>query len=168
MLFRCLGQLLQAQETPPNIIFFIADDMYPDMFNKLPEGHCKNLTPNIDRLAKEISYLGNLYVASPVCTPSRYDVLTGNYASRASNDALNNLLRKTKDKSSSSGIHSLRRVVRKPSVVICRKWAIKPVLLGKTTSLKVKSRSIKPKSLILRVWFRADLAVFAYRSGDYR
>ena len=78
---------LQAQESPPNIIFFIADDMYPDMFNNLPEGEGKNLTPNIDRLAKEGSYLGNLYVASPVCTPSRYNVLTGNYASRASNDA---------------------------------------------------------------------------------
>jgi arylsulfatase A-like enzyme len=77
----------QSNPTSPNIIFFIADDMYPDMFNNLPEGEGKNLTPNIDRLANEGSFLSNLYVASPVCTPSRYNVLTGNYASRANNDS---------------------------------------------------------------------------------
>lgn len=35
----------------PNIIFFITVDMYPKIFNCLPEGKDKNLTPNIDRLA---------------------------------------------------------------------------------------------------------------------
>jgi len=45
-------------------------------------------------LAKEGSYLENLYVASPVCTPSRYNVLTGNYASRASNDAFKSFTEK--------------------------------------------------------------------------
>ena len=69
-----------------NIIFFIADDMYPDMFNCLPEGKGKNLTPNIDRLASEGVFMSNQIVASPVCTPSRYNCLTGNYASRASNE----------------------------------------------------------------------------------
>ena len=37
----------------PNIIFFIADDMYPEMFNSLPQGAGRNLTPNLDRLASE-------------------------------------------------------------------------------------------------------------------
>ncbi len=69
----------------PNVIFIIADDMYPDMFNALPEGKGKNLTTNIDRLAKEGTFLTNQYVVSPVCTPSRYNCLTGNYASRAVN-----------------------------------------------------------------------------------
>ncbi len=69
----------------PNIIFFIADDMYPEMFNCLPEGKGKNLTPNLDRLAAEGTILVNQYVVSPVCTPSRYNCLTGNYASRATN-----------------------------------------------------------------------------------
>jgi arylsulfatase A-like enzyme len=71
----------------PNIIFFIADDMYPEMFNCLPEGKGQNLTPNIDRLAKEGVLMSNQYVVSPVCTPSRYNCLTGRYASRATNDA---------------------------------------------------------------------------------
>lgn len=74
------------QGKQPNVIFFITDDMYPYMFNNLPEGKGKNLTPNIDRLAREGVYLSNIHVASPVCTPSRYNVLTGNYASRATND----------------------------------------------------------------------------------
>lgn len=69
----------------PNIIFFIADDMYPEMFNCLSEGKGKNLTPNIDRLAAEGTIMMNQYVVSPVCTPSRYNCLTGNYASRATN-----------------------------------------------------------------------------------
>lgn len=69
----------------PNVIFFIADDMYPEMFNCLPEGKGKNLTPNIDRLAEEGVLMINQTVVSPVCTPSRYNCLTGNYASRAVN-----------------------------------------------------------------------------------
>jgi len=69
----------------PNIIFFIADDMYPEMFNCLPEGEGKNLTPNLDRLAAEGTIMVNQYVVSPVCTPSRFNCLTGNYASRATN-----------------------------------------------------------------------------------
>lgn len=67
----------------PNIIFFIADDMYPEMFNCLPQGKGKNLTPNLDRLASEGVIMQNQYVVSPVCTPSRYNCLTGNYASRS-------------------------------------------------------------------------------------
>lgn len=77
---------------PPNILFFIADDMYRDMFNCLPEGKGKNLTPNLDRLAREGVIMHNQYVVSPVCTPSRFNCLTGNYASRARNE---NFLRRT-------------------------------------------------------------------------
>ena len=73
------------QKKRPNIIFFIADDMRPYMFNCLPEGRGNNLTPNIDRLAAEGTILMGQHVASPLCTPSRYNVLTGRYASRATN-----------------------------------------------------------------------------------
>ena len=75
----------------PNIIFFIADDMLPSMFNCLPQGAGKNLTPNIDRLAEEGVIMMGQHVVSPVCTPSRYNCLTGRYASRATNASfLNN------------------------------------------------------------------------------
>jgi arylsulfatase A len=72
-------------DTRPNIVFFIADDMLPRHFNVLPEGEGRNLTPNLDRLAREGTLLTEGHVASPVCTPSRYNVLTGNFASRANN-----------------------------------------------------------------------------------
>jgi arylsulfatase A-like enzyme len=70
----------------PNVIFFIADDMLPKHFNCLPQGAGKNLTPNIDRLAAGGTVMTEQHVASPICTPSRYNVLTGNYASRAQNE----------------------------------------------------------------------------------
>ena len=75
-----------VEQKKPNVIFFIADDMTPEMFNALPEGKGKNLTPNIDRLTREGVFMVNQRVVSPVCTPSRYNSLTGNYASRAVND----------------------------------------------------------------------------------
>ncbi|MDQ8180320.1 sulfatase-like hydrolase/transferase [Pelagicoccus sp. SDUM812005] len=70
---------------PPNIIFFIADDMYKEMFNCLNEEVDQYLTPNIDRLAREGTVMVNQNVVSPVCTPSRYNCMAGQYASRAVN-----------------------------------------------------------------------------------
>ncbi|SNR78311.1 Arylsulfatase A [Lutibacter agarilyticus] len=75
----------EVVQEKPNFIFFIADDMYPDMFNTRPEGKGENLTPNIDRLANEGVFMTGQMVSSPVCTPSRYNSLTGTYASRATN-----------------------------------------------------------------------------------
>jgi arylsulfatase A-like enzyme len=76
-------------DTHPNVLFIITDDQRRAEFNFLPEGRDehgkpKNLSPNIDRLAAEGVVLLNQYVSSPVCTPSRYSVLTGTYASRSS------------------------------------------------------------------------------------
>ncbi|MFO7669932.1 MAG: sulfatase-like hydrolase/transferase [Bacteroidales bacterium] len=85
LLFR--GCTPEAPSERPNILFFIADDMYPDMFNCLPEGKGKNLTPNLDRLSSEGTLMLKQYVVSPVCTPSRFNCLTGKYASRAVNSA---------------------------------------------------------------------------------
>jgi len=83
---------LKLSNKQPNIIFIIADDMYPWMFNNLKEGRSVNgsplnLTPNIDRLIEEGVWLENMKVVSPVCTPSRYNCLTGTYASRAQNES---------------------------------------------------------------------------------
>lgn len=81
-LFSC-SNILKSYQKKPNFIFFIADDMRPEMFNFLPEGKNQNLTPNLDRLAREGTIMMNQYVVSPVCTPSRYNCLTGRYASRS-------------------------------------------------------------------------------------
>ena len=73
------------EQDRPNIIFFISDDMLPKHFNTLQKGSDKYLTPNLDRLAKEGTLMSEQHVVSPVCTPSRYNVLTGQYGSRAQN-----------------------------------------------------------------------------------
>ena len=77
--------LIATASQKPNIIFFIADDMLPVHFNCLSEGKDKYFTPNIDRLANEGVLMLEQHVVSPVCTPSRYSVLTGLYPSRATN-----------------------------------------------------------------------------------
>ncbi|MBC8871758.1 MAG: sulfatase-like hydrolase/transferase, partial [Planctomycetes bacterium] len=77
-----LVQLAANAGTKPNVLFIITDDQERSEFNFLPEGRDergepRNLTPNIDRLATEGVVFLNQYVSSPVCTPSRYSVLTG-------------------------------------------------------------------------------------------
>ncbi len=72
-----------AQQGRPNFVFFILDDMQQWMFNCLQQDGGEYLTPNIDRLAAEGTVMMGQHVVSPVCTPSRYNCLTGRYASRA-------------------------------------------------------------------------------------
>ncbi len=88
------GCALAKTERKPNVVFFIADDMLPKHFNCLPQGKGKNLTPNIDRLWQEGTVMTEQHVCSPICTPSRYNVLTGNYASRANNDWFKSITKK--------------------------------------------------------------------------
>jgi arylsulfatase A-like enzyme len=87
LFIRCSDSKIEKPETikRPNFIFFIIDDMERDQFNCLPEGKEKNLTPNIDKLAEDGTIMMNQYVASPVCTPARFNSLTGVYGSRANN-----------------------------------------------------------------------------------
>jgi arylsulfatase A-like enzyme len=104
----------EKASTPPNIIFFIADDMYPEMFNCLPEGEGQNLTPNLDRLAAEGTLMRNQYVVSPVCTPSRFNCLTGKYASRARN---RQFLRKTEMEGGQTVIQWNTFITQKDSIL---------------------------------------------------
>ncbi len=67
----------------PNIIFFLVDDF--DKLETSPYGG-KVLTPNLDRLAAEGMLFNNAYVTSTVCTPSRYTMLTGRYASSSTSE----------------------------------------------------------------------------------
>lgn len=85
------GCKMDGQKVRPNIIFIITDDQHRDQFNYLPEGKSEageplNLTPSIDRLAGGGVILDQCYVTTSVCTPSRYSLLSGTYASRARNE----------------------------------------------------------------------------------
>ncbi len=66
---------------PPNIVFLLVDDLgamdvgafNPDTFHE---------TPNIDRLAAGGVRFTRGYAANPVCSPTRYSIMTGRYPTR--------------------------------------------------------------------------------------
>jgi len=75
-------------EQRPNIVMIVTDDQHRIDFNFLAEGRdnngkALNLSPNIDKIANEGIIFNNMYATSSVCTPSRFSVLTGQLASRA-------------------------------------------------------------------------------------
>lgn len=70
---------------PPNIVMIVVDDLPDDMCNFIGEGGGRNLTPNIDRLSSEGLVMTRMHSPSPICTPSRFAILSGRYPSRASN-----------------------------------------------------------------------------------
>ncbi|MHC4510666.1 MAG: sulfatase family protein [Planctomycetota bacterium] len=64
----------------PNIVMVLADDLgYGDLSCY---GASKIQTPNIDRLAREGRRFTDAHSPASVCTPSRYNLLTGRYAWR--------------------------------------------------------------------------------------
>jgi arylsulfatase A-like enzyme len=67
---------------PPNIVFVYVDDMG---FGDLGcYGNPKIRTPHLDKMASEGILFTNFTVASPVCSPSRVGVMTGQFPSRQS------------------------------------------------------------------------------------
>ena len=64
----------------PNVVLILADDLgYGDLSCY---GATKVSTPNIDSLARDGRRFTDAYSPSSVCTPSRYNLLTGRYAWR--------------------------------------------------------------------------------------
>lgn len=65
----------------PNFIFILADDLgWADIGANNP--NCFYETPNLDRLARSSVNFKNAYAANPVCSPTRFSVLTGKYPTR--------------------------------------------------------------------------------------
>lgn len=69
-----------AGERPPNIVLIYADDLgYGDIG---PYGATRVPTPNLDQLAAQSLRFTDAHSAAATCTPSRYALLTGEYAWR--------------------------------------------------------------------------------------
>jgi len=69
-----------AKQAPPNIVIIISDDVgYGDVGCY---GATKVKTPNIDRFASQGLRFTDAYATSATCTPSRYSLMTGQYAWR--------------------------------------------------------------------------------------
>ena len=81
----CLsGQAVRAIDKP-NVVVILADDLgYGDLSC---QGATKVHTPNIDRLAVEGRRFTDAHSPASVCTPTRYNLLTGRYAWRTWNSS---------------------------------------------------------------------------------
>ena len=71
---------LFAQASQPNIVLVFIDDMGWGDFSCFGNKAAK--TPHIDRLAKEGVRFEQFYVNSPICSPSRTAISTGQYPQR--------------------------------------------------------------------------------------
>ena len=78
----CFAAVLGAIAAPvkPNILLIYGDDIGYGDFSCY--GATAVQTPNVDRLAKEGLRFTSAYASSATCTPSRYSLLTGEYAFR--------------------------------------------------------------------------------------
>lgn len=75
-----LIQCIPTLGSPPNIILVFIDDMGWGDFSCF--GNQATTTPNIDRLAREGIRFEQFYVNSPICSPSRVAISTGQYPQR--------------------------------------------------------------------------------------
>lgn len=69
-----------AEQTRPNIIFILADDLGAHDVGCF--GSTYHETPNIDRLAARGIKFTQAYAACPLCSPTRSSILTGLYPAR--------------------------------------------------------------------------------------
>ena len=67
---------------PPNVVLVVADDVPRNMLSTY--GAQNSLSPHIESLAREGVAFDRAYTAAPLCTPSRFGLLTGRFASNAS------------------------------------------------------------------------------------
>jgi arylsulfatase A-like enzyme len=77
------AEVLPSEEisAQPNVLVFLVDDLgYMDIGANNPD--CFYDTPNIDKLAKSGMRFTDGYAANPVCSPTRYSLMTGKYPSR--------------------------------------------------------------------------------------
>lgn len=78
ILFLISGSIFAKE---PNVVVFLVDDLgYMDIGANNPD--CFYETPNIDRLADSGMRFTDGYAANPVCSPTRYSLMTGKYPTR--------------------------------------------------------------------------------------
>ena len=67
---------LSAQETRPNIVWIVGEDMGPELGCY---GDSQARTPNMDKFAREGARFTRCFTHAPVCAPSRSGLITGQY-----------------------------------------------------------------------------------------
>lgn len=75
------GAAESSPTRPPNVVVFLVDDLgYMDVGAN--NADCFYDTPNIDRLSQSGMRFTDGYAANPVCSPTRYSLMTGKYPTR--------------------------------------------------------------------------------------
>lgn len=74
------ASLTLSAQKKPNIVFILADDL--GWMDLAAYGSQYYETPHLDRLAKSGMLFTNAYSASPLCSPTRASILTGQYPER--------------------------------------------------------------------------------------
>ncbi len=78
ILFAACSQPEPVADTRPNVVFVLLDDVRWDDLGA--GGHPWVQTPNFDRVAHEGALFTNAFAATPLCSPNRASILTGQYA----------------------------------------------------------------------------------------
>lgn len=80
LIYALVGLSISARELP-NVVVFLIDDLgYMDIGANNPD--CFYETSNIDQLAESGMRFTDGYAANPVCSPTRYSLMTGKYPTR--------------------------------------------------------------------------------------
>ncbi len=88
-----VGLSASTHAAPPNFVFVLVDDLgYRDIGAFNPETFYE--TPNIDRLAAQGMRFTQGYAANPVCSPTRFSIMTGKHPTRR---AVTNFFSGTRD-----------------------------------------------------------------------
>ena len=72
--------MARKSASKPNFIVVLIDDLRFDEFGA--GGHPYMKTPHIDRLAREGAIFERAFHTTPICSPNRASIMTGQYASR--------------------------------------------------------------------------------------
>lgn len=79
-LFAVTGCAAGAAENRPNVLFFLVDDL--GWSDSSVYGSTFYRTPSMERLARSSIRFTNAYSASPLCSPSRASIMSGQYPAR--------------------------------------------------------------------------------------
>lgn len=112
-----------AGTTKPNILFILADDLG---MRDLSCYGSEIKTPNIDSIARSGLKFEQYYVASPICTPSRFGFMTGKYPNR-SHDKLLGALMFVQERDDHRGIRSDETTIAE----VLRENGYRTALIGK-------------------------------------
>lgn len=80
LVFASLQCFSATADERPNLVVIVVDDQRWDEYGAA--GHAYLHTPNMDRLAREGVRFTSSYATTPLCSPNRASILTGQYASR--------------------------------------------------------------------------------------